>query len=50
MLAGITAGWPKVLSGLKTLLETGESPAADAVKRRRQGTTSPAHEAAMDAG
>jgi hypothetical protein len=23
--AGITAGWPKVFSGLKTLLETGES-------------------------
>jgi uncharacterized protein YndB with AHSA1/START domain len=25
MLAGITAGWPKIVSGLKTLLETGES-------------------------
>ena len=36
MLAGVSGGWPKVLSNLKTLLETGRAlPRSPAATRRR---------------
>ena len=34
MLRGITAGWPAVLSSLKTLLETGKPMGASVTRRR----------------
>jgi uncharacterized protein YndB with AHSA1/START domain len=36
MLSGISRGWPLVLSGLKTLLETGEPLPSLLVKKAKQ--------------